>query len=643
MTSQSVSTTRPQVVLCLAGHIDHGKSSLVRALTGGTVDRLPEEQRRGMTIELGFAHFDAGDVRFSFIDVPGHERFVHTMLAGASGVDLALLVVAADDSVMPQTREHLALLELLGVPRGVIAITKCDLVDDEQLELVHLEVAELVESTFLAQAPVVDVSTRTSRGVAELQQQLLAAVHPLPPRASEDARFRLPIDRVFSPSGQGTVVTGTVWRGSARVGDVLHLLPSGAQVRVRKLQAQGAEVDQIAAGERGAINLVGIKATAIHRGDELATPGSVEPARRHLVQLRCLPDAGFSLKHREFVRVHLGATQATAQILMAEKEVAPGESAFAVVRSATPIVAEYGQPFVIRQLSPVTTIGGGTIISPALRPVDKLVRCLAAANGLAQSDLQKRLAAYVELRREADFDEAIESRLGMNRQQCQAVSQQLVQQRMIVRIDGPSPKFVAAARFELLQQVMIERLKSELEQRKPVRQLPVPVIISAMSHEASPAVLDAVLQSLMTQGEFLRRGDLIAPRVGAQLSNRQRKILDELLAECTAAGPAPPTLKDFATRQNCSLRDLEPLVGVAIEEGRLERLSPDFAIDSAAIEKLRVTLAEYFRTHPTVTTSEIREHWGITRKHAVPILEYFDARQITTRQGDVRAPGPRLK
>lgn len=252
--------TRSQFVICLAGHIDHGKSALVHALSGGTVDRLPEEKRRGITIELGFSHFDDKGARFALVDVPGHERFIHTMVAGASGVDAALLVVAADDSVMPQTREHLALLELLGIRCGVIAITKCDLADKEQLELVNLEVDELVEPTFLADAPRIEVSIQTGQGIAEVKQALVSAARSSPMRPNNDPRFRLPIDRAFSATGQGAVVTGTVWRGTARLGDTLQLLPELAPVRVRRLQSQGVDVEQVTAGERAAINLVGIKA-----------------------------------------------------------------------------------------------------------------------------------------------------------------------------------------------------------------------------------------------------------------------------------------------------------------------------------------------------------------------------------------------
>lgn len=643
---QSLSTSpigsRSQFVICLAGHIDHGKSALVQALTGGAVDRLPEEKRRGITIDLGFSHFDDHGSRFALIDVPGHERFIHTMVAGASGVDVALLVIAADDSVMPQTREHLALLELLGVERGVVAITKCDLADDEQLEMVEMEVAELVAATFLADAPRIRVSTHAGRGVAELRQALVDAAQSSPARPTDDTRFRLPIDRAFSPAGQGAVVTGTVWRGTARVGDTLHLLPAATPVRIRRLQSQGADVERVAAGERAAFNLAGVKASAIRRGDELATPHAFEPARRHLVQLRILADAVQGLKHRQLARVHLGANQATAQVLMGQRDLAPGQAAFAVLRCAAPIVAEYAQPFVLRQLSPARTIGGGTIIGPALRPTDRLNRCLAAAPGLADPDPHVRLIAFVDLRREATFGAASESWIGLSPSQCETVVQRLIERKQVVRTAGSQPLLITATRMEQLKQQLVRRCEIELQRRRPASQVPLSVVLSAMNHQASPSVLEALLEEMTTRRELVRRGDRVGLPTGAELSHRQRSMLNTLLAAVGGAGPTPPTLKELAEQHDYSLRDLEPLVQVAIDEGRVIRVSPQLVLDRDALEKLRQSLADHFQKHRSGTVSEIREQWGMTRKHAVPILEFFDQCQITSRAGDNRSAGPRI-
>jgi len=644
LTSTSLPTARSQIVICLAGHIDHGKSSLTRALTGGGVDRLPEEKRRGMTIDLGFAHFDSGGVRFALTDVPGHEAFIHTMVAGASGVDVALLVVAADDSVMPQTREHLAVLELLKIRSGVIAITKCDLANEEQLELVQLEVAQLVESTFLAQAPVIRVSTESGLGVEEVRQALIDAAGHSPPRPAADPRFRLPIDRAFSPAGKGAVVTGTVWRGTARVGDTLLVLPDATPVRIRRLQSQGVDVEFVSAGQRAAVNLAGIKASEIRRGDELATPHAFEPSRRLLVRLRILSDARHALRHRQSVRLHLGANQVTAQVLLGPDchEASPGEEVFAILRCAKPIVADYAQPFILRQLSPERTIGGGSVIAPVLRPSDRLNRCLAVAQALSDEQPHVRLAAYIDLRREAFFDDATQSRIGLDRRQFEAAVQRLVDQMAAFRTTGPQPRYVTSQRMQELKQQVVRCCEAELGRRKPARLVPLSVVLSAVNRLASPAVLDAVIGDLTERGELVRRGDRVGLPSGTNLSHRQRQLLDVLVAQCAGAGAMPPTLKEFATGSGCTLKDLEPLVQVAVDEGRLVRLTPELAIASEALEGLRQNLADYFQLHPAAKIGEIRERWGITRKHAVPIFEFFDRRQVTARSGDLHTAGPRI-
>jgi selenocysteine-specific elongation factor len=640
---QSVSiATRSQFVICLAGHIDHGKSALVHALTGGAVDRLPEERRRGITIELGFSHFDDDGAHFALIDVPGHERFIHTMVAGASGVDAALLVVAADDSVMPQTREHLALLELLGVERGVVAVTKCDLAGEEHLGLVALDVEELVADTFLAHAPRIEVSAQSGKGIAEVKHAIVESARSSPIRPNADPRFRLPIDRAFSATGQGAVVTGTVRRGTARVGDALHLLPEMAPVRVRRLQSQGADVEQVSAGERAAINLAGIKRSSIHRGDELATPNAFEPSDRHLAKLRILPGAARGVKHRQPVRLHLGANQCTARVLTNERSVAPGESTFAILRCESKIVAEYGQPFVLRQLSPARTIGGGAIIGPALRATDRQKRCVAVAPQLASADPNERLAAYIDLRREVSFEAAAESCVGLTRSQCDEAVAELEKRGEVVRIAGTSPAFVTKQHFDELKARLVARSKAALERRRPALFVPLSIVMSAMKRYASSSVLETLLVSMTAKGEIVRRGDRIGLTTGPELSNRQRLILAALAKEVSAAGATPPTLKEFAERHACALKELEPIVQVALDEGQFVRLAPQIIMDWRALEVLRKRLVDHFGKSRTAKVGEVREQWGITRKHAVPIFEFFDEHKITRRAGDLRSAGPRL-
>jgi selenocysteine-specific elongation factor len=452
----------------------------------------------------------------------------------------------------------------------------------------------------------------------------------------------LPIDRSFSPAGQGAVVTGTVWRGLTNVGDTLELQPAGDMVRIRRLQTQGKDIASVSAGERAAINLVGIKAAAIRRGDELIMPGTVKPGRRHLVELRILPEVNQALKHRQLARFHLAASQTTAQVLMGQRGILPGETAFALIRCASPMLAEYGQPFVLRQLSPPATIGGGKIIGPALAPAQRLKRCLAVASGLSSADPLTRLEAFVDLHREATLDENSESTIGLSPAECRATMERLVAEKRIIRTAGPEPHYITAQRFRKLKEKLLRTTHDELERRKPASQLPLAVVLSAMSQLASKAVLEALVAEAVGGRDLIRRDDRVGLPSGAELSQRQRQLLTALLTQFATAGPAPPTLKELAEQHKLALRDLEPLVQVGIDENQLVKLSPQMAIDIHVLESLRKSLVEHFQRQPTAKVGELREQWKITRKHAVPIFEYFDECKITTRAGDLRSPGPRL-
>jgi selenocysteine-specific elongation factor len=422
----------------------------------------------------------------------------------------------------------------------------------------------------------------------------------------------------------------------------LELLPDKTLVRVRRLQSQGADAEQVSAGERAAINVAGVKVSAIERGNELTTPNAFEPAHRHLVQLRILADAARGVKHRQEVRLHLAANQSTAEVLMGQRVAAPGEQAFAILKCETPTVAEYGQPFVLRQLSPARTIGGGMIIGPALRASDRQKRCLEAAPKLASPNAHERIEAFVTLRREVQLSDACESWVGLNLAQSEKISRELVDRGNLVRVAGAPDIYVTANRFQELKKLVERRCQAELERRKPATFVPLSVIVAALKRHASGAVIEAVLCDMQAKGEIVRRDDRIALPTGSALSNRQRLMLTTLVAEVAAAGPTPPTLKEFAERHGIAAKDLEAVVQVAIDEGQLIRLTPQLTMDSAALEGLRQRLVQHFAKSRTAKVGEIREQWGITRKHAVPIFEFFDQCQVTSRSGDNRSAGPRI-
>jgi selenocysteine-specific elongation factor len=327
---------------------------------------------------------------------------------------------------------------------------------------------------------------------------------------------------------------------------------------------------------------------------------------------------------------------------MSQREVAPGQKGFAVLRCATPIVAEYGQPIVLRQLSPARTIGGGRIIAPALRPVDRFVRCMESAPGLADSNPDARLKSHIELRREVTLEMLSEFWIGLTSSQRDAALQRLIKQKEIISSGGSQPIFVTAQRFEQLAQKLLRTCQLELERRRPAPQVPLSVVLSATSRHASPPVLDAVLAAVSTRGLLLRRGEKVGLPTGPQLTNRQRALLNKVLGEINSAGPTPPTLKEIAEAHDYAVKDLELLLQVAIDQGDLVRVSPQLVLSRDALEQLRVRLADHFQKQPTGTVSEIRELWQMTRKHAVPILEFFDQCQLTARSGDSRSAGPRI-
>src|SRR5467141_965962 len=384
------------VIVGTAGHIDHGKSTLVEALTGTHPDRLAEEKRRGITIDLGFAFLEENDVRFGFVDVPGHERFVSNMLAGAAGIDVLLLVIAADESIKPQTREHFDICRLLGVKRGVVALTKSDLVDSDTLELVRLEAEEFLRGSFLERAPLVSVSARTGNGLAELKKALSEAAFDA---FVKDAKqyFRLPIDRAFAMKGFGSVVTGTLISGSVDTGDEVELFPSGERLRVRGVQSGGKHVDRATPGQRTAVNLAGIDHTALKRGMVLATPGKFRKTRRMDVRLELLPSAR-KLKQGTRVHFHAGTAETIAEVFFhGEKELPPGASAVANLKLQDEVLVLPGDRFIVRQFSPVVTVGGGAVLDPlARRPMLRDTGRAAFLETIERQNAAETLAAMTE-------------------------------------------------------------------------------------------------------------------------------------------------------------------------------------------------------------------------------------------------------
>jgi len=631
------------LILGTAGHIDHGKTTLVKALTGTDTDRLPEEKRRGITIELGFAELLLGEYQLGIVDVPGHERFVRNMLAGATGIDLALLVVAADDSVKPQTREHLEILRLLELTSGVIALAKCDLPEEEWIDLVEEEIRQLVAGTFLADAPLVRTSAATGLGIEALRAALAEASGKAAGsvrRNSLATPFRMAIDRAFTAPGHGTIVTGSVSSGRVAVGEGLVVEPGGIQVRVRGLENHGCAAQEVHRGQRAAINLAGVHHSQLGRGHELAAPGHLAPSRRLSVRLNLLPAAPRPLKNRARVRLHLGTAELMASVLLLDRDqLTPGDWAAAQLFLNRPAVSTWGQPLVIRSESPVVTIGGGQVLDP---DAPKLRRgqqpLLARLDDLWSSDPVERASAavyFIGVRswnlehraRTAGVDDA------------DRVSRALVERGDLVEI-SISPNRIIRIHQAVLDESSerILAVLAKMHSQYPLqRWLDRSRLVSRFAYLDDDALVEALLGRMAASGQVsLTERQVALAGHRPQLSTKEQELLDRIVEIYDQAGLQPPTakqLKDQVTRNQAVVGQL---VALATAEGLLVQVSADLHLHAEVERRMRETLVERLSGGKGLTVSQIREILATTRKYAVPICEYLDRIGLTRREGDLR-------
>ena len=641
------------VVVGTAGHIDHGKSALVQALTGTDPDRLKEEQSRGITIDLGFAHLVEGDTRLAFVDVPGHERFVKNMLAGASGIDGVLLVVAADESVMPQTREHFDICRLLGVSAGVVALTKADLVDAETVELVRLETAELVAGSFLEDAEVVAVSARTGNGLAELRSALREMAARAVDRSSRGAA-RLPIDRVFSVKGFGTVVTGTLVSGQVAVDETLTVLPSGRNIKVRGLQVHGAAQSVAVAGQRVAVNVSGVDVSEVGRGDTAATPGCFEPTWRVDAVLDLLPQAR-RLRHGARVRFHQGTSEVLGRIALgpglgemagagdAPSELPPGGGAFVRLRLERAAVLARGDRFILRAYSPPRTIAGGQVLDPlpprgGIRTPTARLRLQPLLDGVpgADPDAQDQaLGIMIGERGVAGLPvSALVTRGGVAPDAVGEVTDRLVGSGAVRRVGDlivdAAP--LAAVSERLLAMVAAFHASNPLSEGLPREEAR-----ERLFRRAPPPVFDAVLDHLVGDGRLLARDHLALANHQVTLSPEETRISQSVLAVLGEAGLRPPAPAELREQLGCDAAVLDRVLKLHGRQRRLVRVGT-LVFDASALERLRrdVMGLKTGDDPAEIDVGMFKDRFGITRKFAIPLLEYLDRERVTRRVGSRR-------
>ena len=626
------------VIVGTAGHIDHGKSSLVEALTGTHPDRLEEEKRRGITIDLGFAFLEENGVRFGFVDVPGHERFVSNMLAGAAGVDLLLLVVAVDESIKPQTREHFDICRLLGVKRGVVALTKSDLVDADTAGLVRLEVEEYLRGSFLEGAPVVPVSAKTQAGLPELKHALLSMARQAP--GKDVARyFRLPVDRAFAIKGFGAVVTGTLISGSVAPGDEVELLPEGKRLRVRGVQSGGKTVERAVAGQRTAVNLAGIEHTALRRGMVLATPGKFRVTRRIDTRLELLRSAP-KMKQRSRVHFHSGTCETVAELILhAQKELAPGQNAFAQLRLQDDVLVLPGDRFIVRQFSPVTTLGGGVVLDPlARRPTLRDTGRAAFLETLQRGDRLEVLAAMTERAVLGITSEEIVARTGWLEDEIRSAASTLSQAGRIKIVSAEPLVLLSGTGFDEVRRKIAARIEKFHKENPLLPGISREDLRSSLGRRVRSETFRAALDELLAQKMLEAQGEIVK-RAGAaiHLDPEEARAKEQIEKAFAIAGLAVPAVKEVLSRLPVEARRAEKILQILLRDKILVRVTPELIFHHDALAQLRDRLSVFKKTKgDRISVPGFKELTGITRKYAIPLLEYLDRERVTRRAGDER-------
>ena len=632
------------VVIGTAGHIDHGKTTLVKALTGIDADRLPEEKKRGITIDIGFAELDTGDVHASFVDVPGHEKFVKNMLAGASGIDVVMLVVAADEGVMPQTREHFNICRLLGIQRGLIVITKADLADEETLDLARLEVAELVEGSFLQDADVVVTSASNGAGLGDIGkaiQTLSAKVH----RAQERRHSILPIDRSFSVKGHGAVVTGTLQYGEIDVDSNLELLPARTAARVRAIQSHGRASEVATAGRRVAINLGGVDRSSIERGMVLAEKGVFEPTQALDVELELLADALRPLRSRQRIRVHIGTSELLGRVTVLNDigELAPGESGFVQVRLEAPTVAVHGTRLIVRSYSPQMTIAGGRVLDPMPTRHRQRARAkvLVFLSALAAPDVSQVDLLFAFIARAGKFGVSQKQLIARTGWLASAIADAigvLISDSSIVDAGG---WYLTIGAFDVLQTKLLVEIRRRHDLDPLSKGVPKGILRESLSRDRAAEIFESLLGSLVAKGLVTMAGETVSlaerKRTFSPAETAAQNEIFERLQDSELEVPKIAELLESAARRTkLPAAHVRRVLQTLIDSREVVKVSDDLFFSRAAIDQLIEKIRDQANVDRSIDVTKFKQIAGVSRKYAIPLLEYLDREKITVRTGDTR-------
>ena len=628
------------LVLGTAGHIDHGKSSLVLALTGTDPDRLVEEKKRGITIELGFARLDLGDGRtMGVVDVPGHEKFVRQMIAGSTGIDVALLVIAADDGVMPQTLEHVAVLQTLGVPTCVVALSKIDLCDPEWIEMVTDDVRAFLSGTAYADAPIVSVSTRTGEGVEDVRAALAEACKGAE-ALHRDSAMRQPVDRVFTIKGAGTVITGTLWSGSVKPGDTVQILPSGRNCRIRSVQMHDTPVDEATAGNRVALNLVDVKTDEVRPGDFLATPGLIEPTMRFDAQFTYLDTAKSGKPLETGVRMHVahGTKEVLGRVLLADglERVMPGESCYAQIRLEEPLPVSSGDRFIVRTYSPVFVAGGGQVLQAHPRARSNMGTERVILDALATGNRQQAVCCLLDQRTTPIEPAELAMQFGISDQAARALlAEQLDAGK--TRVIGDCWYITPAALQDCMGTIESKLLEFHAEDQTKAG-LPKEELRQRCYPAMDPSCFDALVnEAIAAKVASVVEGLVGHPRSQGAAQQVEREAADKLSAVLSSHGLMPPGLSELASEAGIDLALARRALARLRDEGRAYRVSSELFYDGPSVDACREAIIATLRSGGEGSIAGLKDAMGgISRKYAVPLLEAFDAEGVTVRDGAVR-------
>ena len=627
------------VILGTAGHIDHGKTALVKALTGVDTDRLKVEKERGITTELGFTFLDLpSGIRMGIVDVPGHEKFVKHMVAGVWGIDLVALIIATDEGVMPQTREHLDICRLLEVRKGLVILTKIDLVDQDLLELVKEEVTEIVKDTFLKDAPILPVSSITKEGIPELISALDRLSQAVETR-SADGVFRLPIDRVFVMKGFGTVVTGTVVSGTLSIGDPVQILPSGIEAKVRTLQVYNRSIEKAMAGQRAAVNLQGIETSAVERGDVLVHTNTLAPTRILDVYIEYLPSAERPLKNRTRQRFHIGTNLTSASIFLLDREeITPGESGFAQLRLEAPVVALPHDRFVIRGSGMIQTLGGGVVLDA--HPTKHKRNALSVIQDLSilrEGSQAQAIAQHISRSGMGGIAcEDLLKRVATSSSEVQRVIRKMIDKGEALLIDPDKMKVIDIRFYHRLREMALAQLK-EFHQRSPMKSgLAKEELRTKLPVELDVKLFQILLNGLIQSKEILLEKDKLRLPTHQISSIDEKGLIKRVEDAVLKAGLQSPSPRELSEIWSEKEEGVQAVFEHLVHEGVLVKIKGGIYIHRMPFEHLKEELISYLKKNKEITTPQFKEMTNASRKYAIPLIEYFDQIKLTIRLGEKR-------